>query len=117
MPTTRPEIPSRIRIGKSTRESETVRSSVAPSKPGANTGTMTGARRMNSAVIRPRTSVTRKMSSDASRNASRRSPCSSFSVNTGTNAAWIAASANRLRTVFGIRKAIVNADICGLIPK
>ena len=38
-------------------------------------------------------------------------------MNTGTNAAWIAASANRLRTRFGSWKAIVNADICPLAPK
>ena len=116
-PTTIPEIPSRTRIGNSNRESETVRSRVAPSKPGAKTGMITGAARMKNAVIRPRTTATRKISVDASRNASRRRPCSSSSVNTGTNAAWIAASANRLRTVFGIRKAIVNADIDGPIPK
>ena len=72
---------------------------------------------MNSAVISPRTQRTRKIRLEASRNASRRSPRSSFSVNTGTNAAWIAASANRLRTVLGTRKAIVNADICVEVPK
>ena len=37
-------------------------------------------------------------------------PCSSSSVKTGTNAALSAASANRLRTRFGIWKAIVNAE-------
>ncbi len=94
-----------------------MRSSVAPSNPGAKIGIRTGARRMNSAVIRPRITVTRKMRSDARRNASRRRPRSSSSVKTGTNAAWIAASAKRLRTVFGTRKAIVNADICALMPK
>jgi hypothetical protein len=47
----------------------------------------------------------------ASRAASRRRPCSSSSVNTGTNAALSAASANRERTRFGIWKAIVNALI------
>ena len=61
--------------------------------------------------------MTRKISVEASRNASRWSPCSSCSVNTGTNAAWIAASANRLRTRFGTWKAIVNADIAALTPK
>jgi hypothetical protein len=38
-------------------------------------------------------------------------------VKTGTNAAWIAASANRDRTRFGTWKAIVKADIAPLIPK
>ena len=42
--------------------------------------------------------------------ASRRLPCSSSSVKTGTNAALSAASANRLRTRFGTWKAIVNAE-------
>ena len=67
--------------------------------------------RMNSAVIPVRTSVTRKISVDARRKASRLFPRWSFSVKTGTKAAWIAASANRLRTRFGTWKAIVNADI------
>ena len=61
--------------------------------------------------------MTTKIRLVASRNASRRSPRSSFSVNTGTKAAWIAASANRLRTRFGTWKAIVNADIAPLTPK
>ena len=68
-------------------------------------------------MISPRTTATTKISIEASRNASCFWPCSSFSVNTGTNAPWIAASANRLRTVFGIRKAIVKADIGALVPK
>jgi hypothetical protein len=38
-------------------------------------------------------------------------------VKTGTNAAWIAASANSERTRLGTWKAIVNADIAPLIPK
>ena len=72
---------------------------------------------MNRAVIAPRTTATRKIRVEARWNASRRRPRSSFSVNTGTKAAWIAASANRLRTVFGTRKAIVNADIGAVMPK
>ena len=72
---------------------------------------------MKSAVIAASPSVTRKIRSAARRNASRRFCCSSCSVNTGTNAAWIAASANRLRTRFGTWKAIVNADIAALTPK
>ena len=61
--------------------------------------------------------MTRKISEEASRKASRRLPCSSCSVKTGTNAAWIAASANRLRTRFGTWKAIVKADIWAVTPK
>ena len=53
MPTTIPETPSRTRIGNSSRESETVRSSDSPSKPGAKIGISSGARRMNRAVISP----------------------------------------------------------------
>ena len=72
---------------------------------------------MKSAVRAPRISVTRKIIVEASRNASRRCPFSSSSVKTGTNAAWIAASANRLRTRFGTWKATVNADIAPSVPK
>ena len=82
-----------------------------------NSGISTGAMRMNSAVSAPRTRVTRKIRVEASRNASRLLPRSSCSVKTGTKAAWIAASANRLRTRFGTWKAIVNADIAPLTPK
>ena len=95
----------------------TVRSVTASSEAGTNSGISTGAIRMKSAVSAPRTRVTTKIRLVASANASRLSPRSSFSVNTGTNAAWIAASANRLRTRFGTWKAIVNADIAPLTPK
>ena len=84
---------------------------------GTNSGIDEGATRMKNAVRAPRMSVTMKISVDASRNASRRLPRSSCSVKTGTNAAWIAASANRLRTRFGTWKAIVKADICAVTPK
>ena len=117
IPTTIPVIPSRIRIGKRICARVTVRSRSSPSKPGAKIGTSSGAARTKIAVIAPRTIVTRKISWEASLNASRRSPCSSFSTKTGTKAAWIAASANRLRTRFGTWKAIVKADIGPLIPK
>ncbi len=104
-----------IRIGNRICESVTV-SPCGTSEP-TNSGIRYGAMRMNSAVIPVRTSVTRKIRVEASRNASRFSPRCSFSVNTGTNAAWIAASANRLRTRFGTWKAIVNADMAPLTPK
>ena len=94
-----------------------MRSVIASSEAGTNSGITSGATRMNSAVIAPNTRLTTKIMLLARRNASRRSPCSSFSVNTGTNAAWIAASANRLRTRFGTWKASVNADIAPLTPK
>ena len=94
-----------------------MRSVTAPYLSGTNSGITTGARRMNRAVIAPRIKATRKISVEASRNASRLFPFSSCSVKTGTNAAWIAASANRLRTRLGTWKAIVNADIGPLTPK
>ena len=94
-----------------------MRSVTASYLSGTNSGISTGARRMNSAVIAPRTRVTRKIRVEARRKASRLFPFSSCSVKTGTNAAWIAASANRLRTRLGTWKAIVNADIGPLTPK
>ena len=68
-------------------------------------------------VIAPRTVRMRKKSVEASLNASRLRPCSSSSVNTGTNAALSAASANRLRTTFGTWKASVNAENAPLVAK
>ncbi len=46
-----------------------------------------------------------------------RSPFSSSSVNTGTNAPWSAESATSARSRFGTWKAIVNADIAPVTPK
>ena len=66
---------------------------------------------MNSAVSAPRSSRIRKNRLEATRNASRRSPRSSSSVNTGTKAPCSAESATSARTRFGTWKAIVNADI------
>ena len=54
---------------------------------------------------------------EASLNASRRRPCCSRSVNTGTNAADSAACANRFAIRFGICEAIVNADAGPPVPK
>ena len=71
---------------------------------------ITPAARMKNAVIAPSTIRMIQNSVEASRNASRLRPCCSSSVKTGTNAADSAASANRLRTRFGIWKAIVNAE-------
>ena len=95
----------------------TVRSSSSPSKPGAKIGTITGAASTNTAVIAPSTMVTMKISCEARRNASFLSPFSSCSRKTGTKAAWMAASAKRLRIRFGTWKAIVNADIGPVTPK
>ena len=64
----------------------------------------------------PRTSAIRKSRLDATRNASRRSPFSSSSVNTGTKAPWSAESANRARIRLGTWKAMVKADIAPDTP-
>ena len=69
------------------------------------------------AVSAPSTSAISRKRLEATRNASRRSPFSSSSVNTGTNAPWSAESANSARTRFGTWKAIVNADIAPVTPK
>ncbi len=93
----------RIRTtGNSTRERPTVRASSACSLAPTNTGIISPAVSMKSTVIAPSTASIRKNSVDASRNASFLRPCSSISVNTGTNAALSAASANSDRTTFGI---------------
>ena len=67
-------------------------------------------------MTKPSTSVIRKNRLEATRNASRRSPFSSSSVNTGTNAPWSAESANSARTRLGTWKAIVKADIAPVTP-
>ena len=54
---------------------------------------------------------------EASRKASRRRPCWSRSVKTGTNAADSAACANRFATRFGTRFASVNAEAGPPVPK
>ena len=87
------------------------------SNPGANSGMITGASSTNSAVSEPSTTAITNTSADATRNASARPRFSSCSVKTGTNAAWSAASANRLRIRFGTWNAIVNALIGPLTPK
>ena len=115
MPTTIPVTPSIIRIGNRIWESVTVRC-CGTSDP-TNSGMRYGAITTKNAVMPVSTRPTRKMRVEASRNASLNSRFWRCSVNTGTNAAWIAASANRLRTRFGTWKAIVNADIAPLTPK
>ena len=82
-----------------------------------NNGMIRPAARMNTAVIAPRTITMIQNSVEASRNASRRRPCWSRSVNTGTNAAESAALANRLLIRLGIWKAIVKAEAGPPVPK
>ena len=117
MPTTSPDRPSIKTTGNSTRARLIVRSVSCASKPGANSGITTGATRMNSAVSAPSATEMPNSSAEATRKASWRPRFSSCSVNTGTNAACSAKSANRLRIRFGTWKAIVNADIGPLTPK
>jgi hypothetical protein len=78
---------------------------------------ITGARRMNSALSPPSRQRIRVNRLPASRNASRLRPFSSSSVNTGTNAAEMAASAKSDRTRLGTWKAIVKAEKRPCVPK
>ena len=73
--------------------------------------------RMNSAVRPPSTSSTSQKIVEATRQARLRSPFSSSSLKTGTNAPERAASASSARTRFGIWNATVNALILPLMPK
>ncbi len=119
IPTTSPESASSTTIGNISRARLTVSSLSAgsSSKPGANRPISGSANRTNSAVTAASTRQIRKNRLEATRNASLRSPFSSSSVKTGTNAPWSAESANRARTRFGTWKAIVNADIAPVTPK
>ena len=107
--------PSSTTIGKSTRERPTARSKSPPGSP--NGLISSGAIRMKSAVSPPRTRRTSQKTVEATRQARLRSPFSSRSLKTGTNAPESAASASRARTRFGIWNATVNALIFPLIPK
>ncbi len=64
---------------------------------------------MNNAVSPPRPRSISQNTDEATRHARLRSPFTSRSLKTGTNAAERAESATSDRTVFGIRNAIVNA--------
>jgi hypothetical protein len=66
---------------------------------------------MNSAVTAPRPSSKSQKRLDATRQARARSPFSSSSLKTGTNAEESAASATSARTRFGTWNATVNALI------
>ena len=76
-----------------------------------------GAIRMKIADSAARPSSINQKSVEATRHARFRSPFSSNSRNTGTNAEESAASATRARTRFGIWNAIVNALIRPAAPK
>jgi hypothetical protein len=86
------------------------------SKPGANSDISGSAKITNRAVTALSTSRIRKNRLEATRNASLRSPFSSSSVKTGTNAPWSAESATSARTRFGTWKAIVKADMAPVTP-
>ena len=72
---------------------------------------------MNSAVSPPVTRRTSQKIVDATRQARTRSPFSSSSLKTGTNAPESAASATSARTRFGIWNATVKALIFPSTPK
>src|SRR3954447_10742995 len=118
IPTTSPLRPRITTIGNSTRLRPIVSwsSSCVNASP-VNSGITTPAARMKNAVIAPRIPRINTKSVLASWNASRLRSFSSSSVNTGTNAALSAASANSDRTRFGTWKAIVNAENAPEVPK
>ena len=72
---------------------------------------------MKSAVRPPSPSSVSQKSDEATRQARLRSPFSSRSLNTGTNADESAASATSARIVFGTRNAMLNAFTGPLTPK
>ena len=76
-----------------------------------------GAKTMKSAVSAPSPSSISQKSVDATRQARLRSPFSSSSLKTGTNADESAASATSERMRFGTWKATVNALILPAAPK
>ena len=78
---------------------------------------ISGAASMNSAVIPPSPSSTSQKIVEATRHARARSPFSSSSLKTGTNAPESAASATSARTRFGIWNATVKALILPVTPK
>ena len=113
IPTITPETPSSTTIGKSTRDSPTA-SCGSEAWNGRNSS---GAASIRSAVKLPRPSRISQISDDATRQARLRSPFSSSSLKTGTNAEERAASATNARIRFGSWNAIVNALIGPRAPK
>jgi hypothetical protein len=110
-----PESPSRTTIGKRTRASPTA-SCLSP--PGFPKGVISqGASTIPSAVRPPSPSRISQKRLEATRQARLRSPFSSSSLKTGTNAEEIAASASSARTRFGTWNATVNALIRPCAPK
>ena len=110
-----PETPSRTTIGKSTRESPTARSKSPPGSP--NGAMISGAKTIRRAVSAPRPSSSSQNRVDATRHARLRSPFSSSSLKTGTNADESAASATSERKRFGTWKATVKALTLPAAPK
>ncbi len=110
-----PETPRSVTIGKSTRDSPTARSESCPGLP--NRPITHGATSTKSAVNAVRPSNTSQKRLEATRQARLRSPRSSRSLKTGTNADERAASATRARMRFGTWKATVKALIRPAAPK
>ena len=115
IPTTIPLSPSRTTIGKRTRDRPTARSMSPPGLPNRPEHVR---REQDEERGEPaeRSSSSQK-SVDATRQARRRSPFSSSSLKTGTNAPESAASATSARTRFGIWNATVKALIRPRLPK
>src|SRR4029079_761088 len=110
-----PESPSRITIGKRSRESPTAGAKSPPGVP--NSSTIRGAASTNTAVSPVVISRTSQKIVDATRHALARSPFSRSSLKTGTKAPERAVSATSARTRFGIWNATVNALIFPAAPK
>ena len=93
--------------------------SSAPLKVGpVNSGMITPGKELEEGGDRGTSAISMiQKSVEASRKASRRRPCWSRSVKTGTNAADSAACANRFATRLGTRLASVNAEAGPPVPK
>ena len=78
---------------------------------------ISGAKMIPNAVTAPSPSIIRKKTLEAKRHARFRSPLTSSSLKTGTNADASAWSATSERSRFGIWKATVKALILPLAPK
>jgi hypothetical protein len=113
IPTTIPDAPRSTTIGKRICERLTASSSYCF----VSGGMITGASRMNTAVTAVSTRISSQRMLEATRQARARSPFSSSSLKTGTNAPESAASPTRTRIRFGIWNATVNALIGPRAPK
>src|SRR4029077_7896103 len=95
----------------------TVSAALSASNPGASAATSQGAVMTPSTVIALRETAVRVATLSASRQAAASFSSAAVRVNTVTNAVDSAPSANRSRSRFGMRKAMVNASMTRPPPK